>query len=128
VLSWSCLLDEDGRRGLLVLQKCGGGEDRGVGGIVPFLHGGDDHGVEFLPKLDDLSSLAVVIGGHRRWWCGTPRGGAAHRRYHGRREDGRPLGFERSGSKKNLSFNYHIGERHVVEYWMPCIDSISIYL
>jgi hypothetical protein len=68
------LLDEDGSRALLLLQEHGGGKDPGVGGIVPFLRGGggDDHDVKFLLKLGGLGSLAVIIGGHRRWWRGSP--------------------------------------------------------
>jgi hypothetical protein len=87
-----------------------------------------DYGVEFLPELDGLSSLAVVVGGHRRSRRGTPRGGAVHRRCNGRREGGMSLGFERSGSEKNLGSDYHVGERHAVEYWMYCIECIDTYL
>jgi hypothetical protein len=70
----------------------------------------------------------VVVVGHRRWWRGTPSGGAAHRRggvahqRGGATEEGwvgadRPLGFENSGSeKKNLTSDYHVGERCAAEY------------
>jgi hypothetical protein len=58
---------------LLLLQECDGGEDPGVGGIVPFLRvsGGSDYGVEFLPELGGLDSLAVIIDGNWRWWRGS---------------------------------------------------------
>jgi hypothetical protein len=111
------LLGEDGSRALLLLQERGGGEDLSTGGIVPFLcvGGGDDYGIEFLLKLGSLGSLAVIVSVHQRWW----------RR---RREGDRPLGFERSGSKKNLGFDYHVGERRAAEYWMHCIECIGTYL
>jgi hypothetical protein len=36
-----------------------------------------------------------------------------------RKERGQwPLGFERSGSEKNLDSDYHVGERHATEYWI----------
>jgi hypothetical protein len=79
---------------LLLLQDRSGGKDPGAGGTVLLLH---------------------VIGGHQRWCHGTHRGNADHRR---RREGGRPLGFERSGSEKKLGSDYYIGERRVVEYWI----------
>jgi hypothetical protein len=100
---------------LLLLQERGGSKDPSVGSVIPFLHGGD-HGVELLPELGGLGSLAVVIGSHRRWWRGTPRGGAAHRRCSRRREGGRPLGFERSESENDLGSDYHVGERRAIEY------------
>jgi hypothetical protein len=89
-----------------------------VGSDVPFVHGdgGGDLGIEFLPELGGLGSLAIIIGGHRRWWRSTPRGSVVHRRCSRRREDDEPLGFERSGSKKNLGSDYHVGERHAAKY------------
>jgi hypothetical protein len=71
------LLGEDGRRTLLLLEERGGGKNPGASGIVLFLHGGGNHGVEFLPELGDLGSLAGVIGGHRRWCRGAVTGDAA---------------------------------------------------
>jgi hypothetical protein len=95
------LLDEDDGRTLVLLKEHSDGKDPGAGGVVPFLHsgGGGDHGIEFLLKLGSLGSLAVVVGGHRRWWHDTQGGNAAHQRCSGRREGGRPLGFERSRKK-----------------------------
>jgi hypothetical protein len=29
-----------------------------------------------------------------------------------------PLGLERSGIEKNLGSDYHVGQRHVAEYWI----------
>jgi hypothetical protein len=54
-----------------------GRKNPGASGIVLFLHGGGNHGVEFLPELGDLGSLAGVIGGHRRWCHGAVTGDAA---------------------------------------------------
>jgi hypothetical protein len=57
------LLGEDGSRALL--EEYGGGKNPGASGVVLLLHvgGGGDHGVEFLPELGGLGSLAGVIGG-----------------------------------------------------------------
>jgi hypothetical protein len=41
-------------------------------------------------------------------YIGSTRG---YRRCSGRRDGGRPLGFERSGSEKNLASDYHVGQR-----------------
>jgi hypothetical protein len=115
------LLDDDGSCVLLLLQEHGGGKDPSAGSVVPFLRvgGSGDHGVEFLPELNGLDSLVVVVGGHRSWWHGTQGGGTAHRRCSRRREGARPLGFEKSGSeKKNLNSDYHVGERRDAEYWI----------
>jgi hypothetical protein len=65
------LLGEDGSCALLILQEHGDGEDSGVGGVVPFLTGGNDHGIKFLSELGGLGSLAVIISDHRRWRCGS---------------------------------------------------------
>jgi hypothetical protein len=112
------LLDKDDSCALLLLQERGGGKDPGAGGIVLLLRVGDDgdHGVEFLPELGGLGSLVGVVGGHQRWCRGAQEGGMDHRRCSGRREGGKPLGFERSGSEKNLDSDYHVGERHTVKY------------
>jgi hypothetical protein len=79
-----------------------------------------------VPPVPRLSQVVVVS--HWRWWRSTLRGGAAHRRrgtVHqggdttegGWVVDGRPLRFGSSGSeKKNLSSNYHAGERCAAEY------------
>jgi hypothetical protein len=111
-------LGEDGSRALLLLRERGGGKDSDMGGVVLLLRfgGGGDHGVKFLPKLGGLDSLAGVVGSHQRWCCGAQGGGTGHRRCSERREDGRPLGFERSGSKKNLGSDYHVGESCAVKY------------
>jgi hypothetical protein len=82
------LLSEDGSRAMLLLQEHGGVEEPGPGAV------------KFLPELDDLGSLAVIVDGHWRWWCCTPSGGAAHQRCSGRREGDKPLGLERSERKK----------------------------
>jgi hypothetical protein len=69
------LLGEDGSCTLL-LEEHGGGKISGAGDIILLRVGGsDDHGVEFLPKLDSLGSLAGVIGGHQRW-CHDGQGGS----------------------------------------------------
>jgi hypothetical protein len=100
-----------------------------MGGVVPFLHvGGGDHDVEFLLELGGLGSLTIVISGHWGWWRGTPRGGVVHRKCSRRRQGGKLLGFERSGSEKNLGSDYHVEERRAAEYWMPCIKGIDTYL
>jgi hypothetical protein len=67
------LLGEDGSYVLLLLKERGGGKNLGAGGVVLLLHRGcgDDHGVEFLPKLGSLDSLAGVTGGHQRWCHGV---------------------------------------------------------
>jgi hypothetical protein len=51
---------------MMTLER-GGGKDLGAGDGVLLLHVGGDHGVEFLPELGGLGSLAGVIGGHQRW-------------------------------------------------------------
>jgi hypothetical protein len=53
----------DSSRVLLLLLEHSGGKDSGASDIVPFLRvgGNDDHGVEFLPKLGGLGSLAVIV-------------------------------------------------------------------
>jgi hypothetical protein len=102
---------------LLLLQKRGGDEELGAGGVVPFLRvSSGDHGVKFLSELNGLGNLTVIVGGHRRWWHDTPMGGAAHWRCSGRREGGRPLGLERSRSEKNICTGYHVRERCADKY------------
>jgi hypothetical protein len=73
------------------------------------------------PSPSLRSARLVIVVGHRRWWRSTPSGGAAHRRGSATEEGwvggGRPLGFGSSGSeKKNLSSDYHVGERCAVKY------------
>jgi hypothetical protein len=82
----------------------------------------------------------VVVIDHWRWWLSTPRGGAAHRRRGATRQGGgieeggwvaggRPLGFGSSRSKKkNLSYDYHVGERCAAEYWIIVLYSLDTYL
>jgi hypothetical protein len=60
---------------LLLLEERGVGKNPGVGGVVlSHIVGGGDHGIEFLPKLDGLSSLVSVVGGHHRWCCSAQGG------------------------------------------------------
>jgi hypothetical protein len=95
-------LGEDDGSTLLFLRELGGGKDADAGSIVLLLHvgGDDDHDIEFLTELNGIGSLASVVVGHRRWCHGAWGGGADHRRCSGRREGGRPIEFERSGSEK----------------------------
>jgi hypothetical protein len=115
-------LDKDDSHTLLLLQERGGGKNPGAGGVILLLRvdDGDDHGIEFLSELDGLGSLTCVVSGHRTWCHGARGGSVDHQRCSERREGGRPLGFERNGSKKNLGSDYHVGERCAAEYWM-CI-------
>jgi hypothetical protein len=68
----------DGGRG-----RRGGGKNPGAGEVRLLLHvsvgDGVDHGVEFLPELGSLGSLAGIISGHRRWCRGAQVGGVVTR-------------------------------------------------
>jgi hypothetical protein len=114
------LLGEDGSRALLLLQESGGDKDLDTGGVVLLLHVGDggDHGIEFLSELGSLGILVGIVDGHRRWCRGAQGDSADHLRCSRRRVGSRPLGFQRSGSKKKLGSDYHVGERRATEYWI----------
>jgi hypothetical protein len=81
-----------------------------VQALLLCVSGGGDHGVEFLSKLGGLGSLGFVVGGHQRRCHGAKGGITVHLRCNGRREGDMPLVFERSESKNNLTFDYHVGE------------------
>jgi hypothetical protein len=87
--------------------------------------------VAVVPPSSTQRFLQVVVIGHRRRWRSTTEGGIA-RQGGGITKggwDGRILGFGSTRSeKKNLSSDYHVGERCAAKYWiMYCITLVYIY-
>jgi hypothetical protein len=114
-------------RGVAALALRGGGGGVAAEGTTAAMAAAATGATVVMPPSLRLARLVVVVG-HRRWWRSTPSGGTAHRRggtAHQRgdaAEEGwvggcRLLGFGSSRSKKkNLSSEYHVGERCATEY------------
>jgi hypothetical protein len=116
-------------RGVAALALRGGGGGVATEGTTAVTVTAVAGAVVVVPPSPSLRLVRlIIVVGHRRWWRSTPTGGAAHRRggtahqRGGATEEewvggGRPLGSGSSGSeKKNLSYDYHVGEMCAAEY------------